>query len=52
MKKVILALIVIATVATACIPPIKPIPPIGCDFENAVLMRTTSGSCYWVYMGC
>ena len=51
MSKLLLALTLVSTLAIACIPPIKPIPPIGCTYADAVLVRG-NGDCYWVYMGC
>lgn len=50
MKKIIL-LLALAASLHACIPPLKPMPPIGCSYDNAVLMRGAM-TCTWVYMGC
>ncbi len=47
-----LLILLITTVALqACIPPIMPIPPIGCTQDNAVLINDGS-HCYWVFTGC
>jgi len=52
MKKYLIAFIVSATLASACITPIKPIAPIGCSSSDAVLITNSDGTCYWVFMGC
>lgn len=49
--KFLVAMAIIATAAYACIPPLKPLPPLGCTYDNAVLVHQGS-SCYWVYMNC
>jgi len=52
MKKILLALLIGASAASACITPIQPIPPIGCSSSNAVLMTASDGTCHWVFIGC
>jgi len=52
MKKLILIMAITASVASACVAPIMPIPPIGCSSSDAVLVRTAGGGCYWVFIGC
>lgn len=52
MKKIVLLLIVSVSMALACIPPIKPLPPIGCQYSDAVLIRVDNYTCYWQYQGC
>ena len=51
MRKIIFTLAMIVTMASACIAPIKPIPPIGCSSSDAVLVND-GGSCYWIFIGC
>lgn len=51
MKKILLGLIVGVAILNACLAPIKPIPPIGCSYQNAMLVNN-GGQCYWVYVNC
>jgi len=53
MKKIILIIAIVVTVAMAsmCIPPIKPIPPAGCTYSDAVLIQQGT-QCYWIYNNC
>jgi hypothetical protein len=53
MKKIILLIVTIVTVAIAsmCIAPIKPIPPAGCTYADAVLIKQGT-NCYWIYNNC
>lgn len=30
--------------------PIKPLPPIGCDYDDAVCICDSSRNCYWVWI--
>jgi len=39
-------------VASACVPPVKPVPPVGCSSDDAVLVSMSDGSCKWYFMGC
>ena len=50
MKKIILILL-IGLAAYACLPPMKPMPPMGCTYSDAMLIRN-GNSCYWVYVNC
>ena len=53
MKKLLLAITLLGGLASACIPPIKPLPPLGCTYQDAVLVHSPNGNiCYWVYMNC
>lgn len=55
MRKLILSLLVVGTlisVANACLPPMQPLPPIGCTSANATLAVAADGECYWVFIGC
>jgi len=51
MKKTILALTMAATLS-ACITPLKPIPPLGCTYADAVLVWMSDNTCQWYYIGC
>ena len=51
MKKILLTLVLLTATVDACIEPIKPIPPIGCSYNNALLVHQ-GNQCYWVYVGC
>ena len=51
MKKLIL-IVVIALSAEACVAPIKPIPPIGCSYSDAILVHVSYTQCKWVYVNC
>lgn len=49
--KAVLLIVSITISLMACITPIKPIPPIGCMYEDALLINN-GNSCYWVYVNC
>ena len=51
MKKIIL-IIALALSVSACVPPVLPVPPVGCSSSDAVLITNSDGSCYWVFMDC
>ena len=50
MKKIILIALITVS-AFACMPPMKPMPPMGCNYNNAMLMND-GNRCYWVYVNC
>ena len=50
--KALLLVLIVATSLSACIAPIKPIPPIGCKYSDAVLVWMSDNSCKWYYMNC
>jgi len=49
--KYLLAILLATTITYACLPPLQPLPPLGCDYDNAVLVHHGE-QCYWVYMDC
>ena len=50
MKILIVALL--ATSVFACVPPLKPFPPLGCTYADAKLVWMSDNSCKWYYIGC
>ena len=52
MRKIIFSLMLVSTIVSACLPPLKPLPPLGCSSDDAVLVTETNGQCYWVFISC
>lgn len=48
----IFILISSTALANNCMMQTKPIPPIGCGFENAQCACQGYNNCYWIYTGC
>ncbi len=51
LTKFILVLTLAASLQ-ACMPPMKPMPPIGCKRSDAVLVWMSDNTCKWYYMNC
>ena len=45
-------MMITTAIALACLAPLKPLPPLGCSSDNAVLITNQDGHCYWVFVGC
>ena len=55
MNKLIIAILITVTaitVATACLQPLKPLPPLGCSNTDAMLVCNAECECYWTWTNC
>ena len=56
MRNILIALtfilaMVVPNALFSCVAPVKPVPPIGCSYQDAVLVHDGQW-CEWVYMSC
>ena len=50
--KALILVVALALTASACIPPVQPLAPLGCTSGHAILVTQADGTCYWTWVGC